>query len=177
MVDMVAPRVIVFGVVLVLLAGCGNPPAHDASSGVVVGKADCVTCHLADYNGTSTPVHLTVGFPTTCGDCHLTTTWLGAVGKHSNAAEAIFPIASGRHSGIACNDCHDTTLAPSYQTNPNCTASECHNGAGQTARDHTKADFLANHDNGANTWANHNGDTNKMFCLDCHKGGGGADGG
>ena len=181
---MVGSRVIFFGLaslvgvgaLAVLAAGCGGPPAH--SGGMVIGsKADCVGCHQSNYDATSTPAHVTVGFPTTCADCHITTTWLGAVGKHSQAAEAVFPIGSGRHAGIACNACHDTTLAANYQTNANCTASECHNGAGQTARDHTKTDFLANHDNGPNTWSSHNGDTNKMFCLDCHQGGGGADGG
>lgn len=175
---LVASAFVVLAGIAAIVAGCGRPAHGDGM--VVNGVSDCESCHLGDYNATSSPIHSSVGFPVTCADCHVTTTWLGAVGKHSAQAEAKFPVGSGRHSGIACDQCHDSALSQDYSKNPNCTASECHNGAGQTARLHTKPDFLNGHDNGASTWANHNGDTNKMFCLDsgCHPGGGGAqDGG
>ncbi|MBK8128202.1 MAG: hypothetical protein IPK53_04415 [bacterium] len=34
----------------------------------------CVSCHLADYNGTDDPDHEAAQFPTTCQTCHSTRT-------------------------------------------------------------------------------------------------------
>ena len=65
----------------------------------------CVSCHLADYNATTEPNHRSAGFPTDCASCHGTsaTSWSGAAFDHP------FPITSGRHAGIACSECHQTS--------------------------------------------------------------------
>jgi hypothetical protein len=74
--------------------------------GVYGGKVtSCAGCHQPDYDGTTDPVHRSAGFPTTCADCHGTTTWDGATFDHD---ASYFPIYSGRHRGewSSCSDCH-----------------------------------------------------------------------
>ncbi|MCA9259984.1 MAG: hypothetical protein KDA61_12320, partial [Planctomycetales bacterium] len=80
---------------------------------------DCGSCHLDDYQATSSPNHTTSGFPTTCENCHNTIAWTGGGFNHIG-------ITSG------CADCH----APDYQMaqNPNHAANnfsmsceQCHN--------------------------------------------------
>lgn len=52
----------------------------DGSSGrQLVHQGECVTCHLADYQGTDSPRH-EGRFPTTCADCHSTDAWIPALG-------------------------------------------------------------------------------------------------
>jgi len=63
------------------------------------GTDDCLACHQPDYDAN----HAGTGFPTTCLDCHTTTTWEGATVTHPQ-----FPIYSGRHAGEwdSCQTCH-----------------------------------------------------------------------
>jgi len=68
----------------------------------------CVDCHQDNYNATTNPDHLAVGFPTSCENCHTTNRWQGATFNHS------FPIASGKHSGFNCVDCHTTGSFPDF---------------------------------------------------------------
>jgi hypothetical protein len=65
---------------------------------------ECLSCHLADYNGTTDPNHSAAGFPTNCDQCHGTSFngWSGANFDHP------FPISSGRHA-VACSECHTTS--------------------------------------------------------------------
>jgi len=75
-------------------------------NGVYAGTpTDCASCHLDDYNGTTDPNHRTAGFPLDCLECHGTgaTGWSGANFDHP------FPITSGRHTGVACSECHTTS--------------------------------------------------------------------
>lgn len=62
---------------------------------------DCIACHRADYDAE----HTGSGFPTTCLDCHNTTSFQGAVLNHD---ADFFPIYSGSHSGkwSNCQQCH-----------------------------------------------------------------------
>jgi hypothetical protein len=68
------------------------------------GSATCVTCHQADYDGTTNPGHAAAGIPTDCAACHGTTTWDGARFDH----DQWFPVNSGTHRGrwSSCTDCH-----------------------------------------------------------------------
>jgi hypothetical protein len=61
----------------------------------------CVACHQDDYNATRRPNHVGAGFPTSCQTCHNTASWKGATFNHVQ-----FPITSGRHSRLSCQDCH-----------------------------------------------------------------------
>ena len=102
---------------------------------------DCYACHQQDYTATTTPNHVTVGFPQTCGTCHtLVPGWKPATYNHTG-----FPLTLG-HSTPSCADCHQgnytTTSAACYSchqadynstTNPNhtilsfsTTCSQCH---------------------------------------------------
>lgn len=64
---------------------------------------DCYGCHRADYERTQNPNHLAAGFPTSCDSCHRPTDTSFSQGRFDHTA---FPIASGRHAGHACSDCH-----------------------------------------------------------------------
>ena len=78
----------------------------------------CVSCHLPDYQKTTTPNHVAASFPQTCETCHNTTQWLGAVFNH-NATK--FPL-TGKHTTVACATCH---VNGQYATLPT-TCVSCH---------------------------------------------------
>lgn len=65
---------------------------------------DCYACHQTDYAQTNNPSHSAASFPTTCAGCHSTAAWAPSNWDH----EPLFPIASGRHSNLACAECHVT---------------------------------------------------------------------
>ena len=65
-------------------------------------STDCVSCHLTDFKKTTSPSHVTTGFPTTCADCHTTSSWAGAQFDHS---KTIFPL-NGAHTTLTCSQCH-----------------------------------------------------------------------
>jgi hypothetical protein len=123
----------------------GDPPDY------VNTPTDCVGCHRADYDASPYPGHS--NFSTTCTDCHTTTAWRPATG--GTHPEAAFPIASGRHSGIACGDCHNEGLSASYADNIDCIG--CHA--------HSRATADAQHgDAGGYQWSSSDHD----FCRNCH---------
>jgi hypothetical protein len=79
---------------------CTQP--HDPAAVEVRAIDQCVSCHLGNYQATTSPAHAGQ-FPTTCADCHLMTAWHPALsGPHP---ETQFPIAGGPHH-LACLDCH-----------------------------------------------------------------------
>jgi hypothetical protein len=65
--------------------------------------AQCSSCHLAAYNGTTNPNHKTAAFPTSCEMCHTTTQWQGAKFDHNTATK--FPL-TGKHTALTCQQCH-----------------------------------------------------------------------
>jgi hypothetical protein len=95
------------------------------TNGVYTGTpTDCAACHLVDYNNTTDPVHKAAGFPLDCAECHGNSAsgWAGASFVHN------FPIQSGRHSGLACSDCHKTSDYRVFD----CLG--CHEQSGTTSR-------------------------------------------
>jgi hypothetical protein len=62
----------------------------------------CVACHLAQFNATTNPNHVSAGFPQDCQVCHQTTAWTPASFDHSTTA---FPL-TGKHTTTACASCH-----------------------------------------------------------------------
>jgi hypothetical protein len=90
----------------------------------------CVTCHLANYQGTTSPNHVTAGFPQTCELCHDTTVWTNSTFNHNNTA---FPL-TGAHTTTACALCHvngnyttlPTTCIGCHQTDYNNTTNPGH---------------------------------------------------
>jgi hypothetical protein len=64
---------------------------------------DCVACHRQQYDATTSPRHVSAGFPTTCDVCHRAADASWNQGRFSHVW---FPITSGRHSGHPCSACH-----------------------------------------------------------------------
>jgi hypothetical protein len=93
----------------------------------------CVSCHLANYNGTTNPKHTSAGFPQDCSICHSTTAWTPAPFNH-NATR--FPL-TGAHAQQQCLVCHSsgqyatlpTTCVSCHLANYNATANPKHTSA------------------------------------------------
>ncbi len=73
---------------------------HD--SGYTGTPTDCFACHQAEYDGTTDPNHMASDFPTSCTNCHSTSSWIPSTWDH----DPLFPIDSGAHKGISCMECH-----------------------------------------------------------------------
>jgi hypothetical protein len=65
-------------------------------------SAACYGCHQKDWNGTNSPPHAIVGFPTSCETCHSTAAWTGATFNHNTTK---FPL-TGAHVKVTCAQCH-----------------------------------------------------------------------
>lgn len=112
--------------------------------GVYKGKStDCVSCHLADYQGTNDPGHAAAGFPTTCATCHTTASWSGSTFDHSTTA---FPL-TGAHLTVSCNGCHGDGVYKGKSTD----CASCHLTAYQGTTD-----------------PNHAAATLSTACATCH---------
>jgi hypothetical protein len=119
------------------------------ASGVYNGlPTTCVSCHLADYNGTTNPNHLAARFPTDCASCHTTAGWPGATFDHD---AQFFPVYSGKHlrQWTACSDCH--TNSSSYAV---FTCLSCH--------EHNQVDMDDKHKNMSGY------QYQSQACLTCH---------
>ena len=64
----------------------------------------CVSCHLKDFQGTTTPNHAAAGFAQTCEQCHNTSSWLNATFNHGSTGFVL----TGSHTvpPRQCIDCH-----------------------------------------------------------------------
>ena len=104
-------------------AQCHNTTFSPSGAYNLPNPTPCVTCHLADFNGTNNPSHVQSGFPTTCDQCHTTTNWLGATFNHASTGFTL----SGFHATMTCTQCHNTTLFPGgAYTIPNASCIQCH---------------------------------------------------
>ena len=91
----------------------------------------CVSCHLANYNATNNPNHLTAKFSKDCQTCHTVITWVPSTFNHNTATT--FPL-SGAHIGVACVSCHTngyaggtpTTCVGCHLTNYNTATNPAH---------------------------------------------------
>ncbi len=96
---------------------------------------DCVACHQANYQATTSPNHVASGFSTDCKTCHTTDPGWSA-GNFTQHDALYFPIFSGRHDGAwsQCNECHTT---PNDYKSFSCTDCHHHNNAGNLADKHS----------------------------------------
>jgi hypothetical protein len=97
---------------------------------------DCVGCHLAVYQKTTSPNHAAAGFSTTCEGCHRATdaSWKGSGFNHGS----VFPLV-GAHAAQPCANCHKNGV---YKGTPrDCVG--CHLGTYQrtTSPNHAAAGF------------------------------------
>ncbi|MFN7972553.1 MAG: hypothetical protein U0166_09420 [Acidobacteriota bacterium] len=120
----------------------------------------CVSCHLKDYMGTTSPNHARAGYSQACQTCHDTSSWSHATFDHSQTG---FPL-TGAHAVTPCESCHvngnydlhDAACASCHQkdydrtTNPNHakagfprTCEACHNTSSwsNATFDHAKSGF------------------------------------
>ncbi len=148
------PRSVLAPVVMIaLLSACAQQ--HAAGVIEVQGDEDCVSCHLADYQATIDPVH-PGSKPTTCGDCHMTSSWTPALdGVHPENA---FPTNNGPHERVRCLECHVPELGPSTGgMNVSCIG--CHTGEHSRSRMDDK-----HHEEARYQWD----ESRPAFCRDCH---------
>jgi hypothetical protein len=150
------------------------------SSGVYKGlAATCSSCHLKDFQGTTSPNHTTAGFPQDCSLCHNTTAWIPSTFNHSATK---FPL-TGKHATTTCAQCHSSgqysTLSTAcnschlkdYQgtTNPNHAAAGFPQDCSQC---HTTIDWSgAKFDHTAQTTFPLTGKHLTVTCLQCHSSG------
>jgi hypothetical protein len=72
-------------------------------NGVFTGTTQqCVGCHLADFQKTTSPNHATAGFPQDCATCHTTTNWTSATFNHATTGFELV----GLHATQQCAACH-----------------------------------------------------------------------
>ncbi len=102
-------------------------------------SAACYSCHATDFNNTTNPNHQSLGFATSCSDCH--TTAAGWKPATFAAHESLFPIASGRHK-LDCIECHTN---PANYTLFDC--KHCHTDA-HRSNNYTNADCYRCHPTG-----------------------------
>jgi hypothetical protein len=144
-----------------------------------VGTApDCVSCHLADYQRTTSPNHAAAGFPTDCDLCHKPSqsSWEPASFNHGS----IYPLV-GVHAQQPCAACHKGNVLAG--TPRDCYG--CHRTDYQNTKNpnHVAAGFPTTcencHQPSAPTWTaafNHNtvfplvGVHAQQPCAACHKG-------
>lgn len=80
------------------------------SNNYTLNSADCIGCHLTDWNKTPTfggnvPDHIKAGFPNTaaaCAQCHPITKWADGTFDHTAFG---FPLTNG-HASVPCASCH-----------------------------------------------------------------------
>ena len=139
----------------------------------------CVTCHLADYQGTTNPNHVSANFPQTCDTCHDTTNWMDATFNHTTTGFAL----TGLHTvpPRQCTDCH---VNNNYSLNTGACVS-CHlkDYQGTTNPNHVTANFPQTCDSchSTSTWLNATFDHSSTgfpltgshtvpprACTDCH---------
>ena len=144
------------------------------------GEVQCASCHMENYNNTTSPNHRASGFPITCQNCHQPgdNTWQGPAFNHNQ----VFPLV-GHHAQIACGDCHkngvykgtprdcygchkseyDRTTSPNHKTSGFPTGCDaCHK-----ASDPDWTHGVFNHDNFYPLVGNHK----TLACTTCHKNG------
>ena len=79
------------------------PCAQCHANGVfTTAPTQCVGCHLADFQKTSSPNHVTAGISQDCSSCHNTTQWTVAAFNHATTGFTL----TGAHTSLQCAQCH-----------------------------------------------------------------------
>jgi hypothetical protein len=136
-------------------------------------SSECVTCHLADYNGATNPSHS--GYPTTCQQCHSTTNWDGASFDHSLSD---FPL-TGAHVSASCTQCHTggqysgtpTDCFFCHQTDYNSALPDHNDGYPNSCTDcHTTQDWNSNFNHDTQYFPIYTGRHRNEWnlCNECH---------
>jgi len=110
----------------------------------------CYSCHEQDYLSTNDPDHQSMGFGTSCEQCHNTTRWDDANFDHDGL---FFPIYSGRHQGT-WNDCTDCHVNASNYAVFSCIDCHAHSNQSDVDADHSEVRGTYIYESNA--------------CYDCH---------
>ena len=132
----------------------------------------CVSCHLTQYQATTSPNHVGIGYSTDCALCHGTVTWQGATGTHP----ATFPLTNAHNR--ACTACHTT---PGTYAGLNTACVSCHLTEYQGTTDPSHTAFMMSQQcqdcHGTTTWRPssfvhqfpiNSGAHRNLACFDCH---------
>lgn len=92
------------------------------AKGVYTGTPrSCVACHQQDYDNASDPDHRANSFPTSCEQCHSTSSWQGAVFNHAGIRTGCVQCHLDEYKGTtrpnhsdagfptSCEQCHNTS--------------------------------------------------------------------
>src|ERR1700756_4570589 len=110
-------------------------------------SANCVSCHLKDFQTTNNPNHVAGGFSQTCQLCHNTASWLTTTFDHNTVG---FPL-TGAHATVQCAQCH---INNNYQlTNTSCVSCHLKDFQGTTNPNHPQQGFSQTCDQCHNTAA------------------------
>ncbi|TAL66438.1 MAG: hypothetical protein EPN88_08450 [Bacteroidetes bacterium] len=119
-----------------LTQGHSIPTCIDCHTGgnFTTTSTDCFSCHQQNYNSTTNPNHVIVGYPKTCSTCHtLIPGWKPATFNHT-----FFPLTLG-HATPVCLDCH---IGGNYTTTPaDCYSCHKQNYNAATNPNHIAAGF------------------------------------
>ena len=141
--------------------------------------SNCVSCHLADYNATRNPSHVSAGYSQECSTCHSTTSWLDAAFNHNTMTRFAL---TGTHASTPCAQCH---VGGKFAGTPtDCVACHLTNFQQTTSPNHATSGIPQTCEQCHNTvsWGSANFDHNKtafpltgahvtVQCLLCHTSG------
>lgn len=136
-------------------------------------STQCSSCHLPDYQATTSPNHQTSGFSTDCAGCHFSTsTWQGATTTHP----ATFPLTNAHNR--TCTACHTT---PGTYGGLSTQCVSCHLSDYNGATNPPHASFQMSQQcqdcHGTTNWSAggwthhfpiHSGAHNNIACFSCH---------
>jgi nitrate/TMAO reductase-like tetraheme cytochrome c subunit len=91
-----------FGVHATLDCESCHTPGGQGNLSFVNQGAECVDCHMAQFQAATDPNHVDAGFSTDCARCHGSGTWHSVGFDHGATG---FPL-TGAHKSLACESCH-----------------------------------------------------------------------
>ena len=153
-------------------AACNSCHQNNQYSGT---PTDCIVCHLAEYNNTTSPNHIQANYPTDCEICHGNSAvdWYGAKLDH----DQFWPL-KGAHRRLDCIVCHST----GYTISSDCVNCHLDDYNNTTDPDHRKAGFHTDcevcHLSESQTWSQavfdhifpiFSGHHQSLSCSDCHR--------
>jgi nitrate/TMAO reductase-like tetraheme cytochrome c subunit len=142
-------------------AGATCNGAHDTPPVV---RESCVSCHQADYEATSEPVHRSDPqlYHRECIDCHAVQSWSPAL-KGPHPEEAF--VTKGTSHDYPCLDCHDFQRGESSEKGADTDCVGCHDGA------HTPTAALGRHRAIPSFEIEEYVPGEPPWCMECHTGG------
>src|SRR5437762_3510023 len=117
-----------------LLGAHAAVQCEDCHRGAAVGQFQglstaCVSCHMKEYQKTTSPPHASSQFATTCESCHSFDSWLGAsfngTAFDHSAPPISFKLTNG-HANVPCASCHVNNNYALTITPNDCGNSGCH---------------------------------------------------